>query len=60
VSLQIGTPAMPGLTIIPDPKIAEGEVDIFAAGCNPSNSAFRVMLTNNGENREKNVVFLEL
>ena len=46
---QIGTPpTTPGLIIVADPKLKEGEVDTFVDGCNPGNSAFRVMATNNG------------
>ena len=49
LTAQIGTtPITPGLIIVADPKLKEGEVDTFVDGCNPENSAFRVMATNNG------------
>jgi len=49
LTVQIGTtPITPGLIIIADPKLKEGDVDILVDGCNPENSAFRVMATNNG------------
>ena len=49
LTAQIGTtPITPGLIIVADPKLKEGDVDTFVVGCNPENSAFRVMATNNG------------
>jgi len=49
LTAQIGTtPITPGLIIVADPKLKEGDVDTFVDGCNPENSAFRVMATNNG------------